>query len=722
MKRLLSALVSAALLLNIGAGIMNAVPLNTETAIAASNDFQDASLSEYHISTAQDLVDFNKSDLDFQGKTVYLDADIDMDGISWSPRDFFGCFDGQYHTVSNLKQGSGGLFRYNYGIVYRLNLEQYEFSAVSSYHAVLLREGESPRKGYIGYVTGLSEGSIYFYNEPAYVGGICSYNYGKIYGCTANGECKIRVEKDGNFDAFYYYNVNPDYQGEFSGSICAVNVGEIAYCTGNESISGAGSGSIKNCAPDYPWTRDEVNGIELTDEIAAAGALVVSPESLDLYEGTSRQISATVNGRSVSASYRAADPDIVEITGSSDSADRYVEAKAAGDTTIEISFGKQKKTVAVHVSALGELTVSPEYISLREGDTQEISITVNGKPVTNDLPYSITSENSKIAAVSSTTVTAKSYGYTKIQVKLGDQVKYIDVEVFGNIKAIPANDFSDMDADEFRITTPEGMLAFAEACRFSWDKFLYKTVYLDADIDMTDQGYIAPPCFPGTFDGRNHTITGLSARIGAGGDQWTNSDGQQYDLPCDRGLLVDQNDGVIYRLTLDDISITAIRSVGIFEKIEYIDEYQYTIEYIPTSIIAPRVGGICAANCGIISDCYVWGKVELENACSPYVEQYACAYDVFGNEIKDSGYYAETWPDDYYIDDYKYSLEDQSTPAGDVTDDSVFNTADAVALQKWLLTAPKAGLNNWRAGDLNGDSKLSAADLSLMKRALLQNN
>ena len=59
-------------------------------------------------------------------------------------------------------------------------------------------------------------------------------------------------------------------------------------------------------------------------------------------------------------------------------------------------------------------------------------------------------------------------------------------------------------------------------------------------------------------------------------------------------------------------------------------------------------------------------------------------------------------------------------PAGDVNGDGVFNTADAVLLQKWLLAVPDTQLADRNAADFSNDNKLNAADLSLMKQALLK--
>ena len=67
---------------------------------------------------------------------------------------------------------------------------------------------------------------------------------------------------------------------------------------------------------------------------------------------------------------------------------------------------------------------------------------------------------------------------------------------------------------------------------------------------------------------------------------------------------------------------------------------------------------------------------------------------------------------------------DGETPAkdevrGDVNGDGEFNIADAVTLQKWLISDTKTKLTNWQAGDLCKDSNLDVFDLCVMKRELL---
>ncbi len=65
------------------------------------------------------------------------------------------------------------------------------------------------------------------------------------------------------------------------------------------------------------------------------------------------------------------------------------------------------------------------------------------------------------------------------------------------------------------------------------------------------------------------------------------------------------------------------------------------------------------------------------------------------------------------------AAESDETLRGDVTADGKCSIADAVLLQKYLLTMETA-LPDWNAGDLDGNGKLNAADLTLLKRILMK--
>lgn len=56
---------------------------------------------------------------------------------------------------------------------------------------------------------------------------------------------------------------------------------------------------------------------------------------------------------------------------------------------------------------------------------------------------------------------------------------------------------------------------------------------------------------------------------------------------------------------------------------------------------------------------------------------------------------------------------------GDVNADGIFNLSDAVLFQKWIINAPGARLDDWKAADLTGDGWLDSIDLCLMKNGLI---
>ncbi len=64
--------------------------------------------------------------------------------------------------------------------------------------------------------------------------------------------------------------------------------------------------------------------------------------------------------------------------------------------------------------------------------------------------------------------------------------------------------------------------------------------------------------------------------------------------------------------------------------------------------------------------------------------------------------------------------QDTAFIMGDVNGDGAFGVSDAVLLQKWLSAVPDTHLADWRAADFCADNQLNVCDLTLMKRALLE--
>lgn len=59
---------------------------------------------------------------------------------------------------------------------------------------------------------------------------------------------------------------------------------------------------------------------------------------------------------------------------------------------------------------------------------------------------------------------------------------------------------------------------------------------------------------------------------------------------------------------------------------------------------------------------------------------------------------------------------------GDLNSDGVFNVADVVLLQKWLLADIETYLPSWKSADFISDNKLDVFDLCSMRRALVSSS
>ena len=68
---------------------------------------------------------------------------------------------------------------------------------------------------------------------------------------------------------------------------------------------------------------------------------------------------------------------------------------------------------------------------------------------------------------------------------------------------------------------------------------------------------------------------------------------------------------------------------------------------------------------------------------------------------------------------YLFIVSEEPFVQGDCNGDGVFNVADALLLQKWLLAVPDTHFANWEAADLCKDGELNVFDLYVMKSKLI---
>ena len=235
-----------------------------------------------YLRTAEDLAGFSRNctlDSWSQGKTVYLEADIDLTGVDFAPIPTFGgTFEGQGHTISGLSiTGSGnvrGLFRYIQppGSVRDLHVSG-SISPADRKNVLGglagKNQGTITMCSFSGTVSGLdSIGGIAGINEAQgeiincafsgsvtgehYVGGIAGQNYGSIIQCENSGSINTtEVDTELDLDALNREQLN-----------AAENV---PVCTDIGGIAGFSSGILQSCvntgAVGYAHVGYNIGGI-----------------------------------------------------------------------------------------------------------------------------------------------------------------------------------------------------------------------------------------------------------------------------------------------------------------------------------------------------------------------------------------------------------------------------------------------------------------------------
>ena len=265
-SKLLSLLLAAVLLLSLAA----------PAALAAG------SADVVYLRTAEDLAELSKNctlDSWSQGKTVYLEADIDLTGTDFAPIPTFGgTFEGQGHTISGLSlTGSGnvrGLFRYIQpsGAVRDLSVEGWidpmdrknTLGGIAGNNQGLLSNcsfhGTVRGADYIGGLVGTNESTGQIINctfsgavtGEHYVGGIAGQNGGSIIRCANSGSINTtEVDAELNLD-----NLNQEQ----------LNAAEnVPVCTDIGGITGFSSGILQSCvntgAVGYAHVGYNIGGI-----------------------------------------------------------------------------------------------------------------------------------------------------------------------------------------------------------------------------------------------------------------------------------------------------------------------------------------------------------------------------------------------------------------------------------------------------------------------------
>ena len=268
-------------------------------------DWYDASLDEYHLSTAEELIGLHKvvsSRKSLSEKTVYLDNDIVLNDISdyenwettapanvWESigylssdnKSFSGTFDGQGHSIIGLYSTTGGLFAYLSNATVKNVILSNEYVKTSSTCGGLANSSSSSTLdgiGVNGSISGETAGGLVgdfdgtmsnCYNKASvngsdYSGGLTgnlngtintSYNIGKV-----TGSCEGGISGKGSsvtLNKAYYANANTKGIGS------ATSDSAIAKSDANmkkESFAISLGDAFVYVKGNYPRLAWEVNG------------------------------------------------------------------------------------------------------------------------------------------------------------------------------------------------------------------------------------------------------------------------------------------------------------------------------------------------------------------------------------------------------------------------------------------------------------------------------
>lgn len=144
-------------------------------------------VDEFYISTASEFRSFanavNSGEV-FEGKTIYLTNDIDLENSNWIPIDmFYGTFEGNGHVVSNIHLSSNapygelGLFACNYGTIRNLGVKNIYYDVTEDIGPLIIGSVVSRNFGLVYSCFNASNINLDFeYFTDIYVGGICGEN------------------------------------------------------------------------------------------------------------------------------------------------------------------------------------------------------------------------------------------------------------------------------------------------------------------------------------------------------------------------------------------------------------------------------------------------------------------------------------------------------------------------------------------------------------------
>ena len=356
----------------------------------------------------------------FKGDTIYLNVDVDLDNHNWDPigtavpgekNRFYGSFDGQGHTISNLKVAEGHYYAGLFGQIATYDYSQ-TFSNVTINNAVVVATDETEsgkNKEAAGALIGRANGTI-------------------IENCHVTGEINISGDRFVGGLLGHSYAQISDCSVEASGTIKA-NTWQAGGLVGSHSATDTYISSVKNCSV----IGSEYAGLNITSYYAsvggAIGAVSVSGVGSTTMEGITV---ANVSIAADSEDYGSGIAYVASGYTATKSTTGNVSATLGGEECVATDAGSVAAAVAeVDGTYYADFEADEAFAALKEGSVIKLldDVTPSGEIT---LPENVTIQGNgktiNATVVASGDVTFEEYtkiknfnaGYNKPTITIGE--------------------------------------------------------------------------------------------------------------------------------------------------------------------------------------------------------------------------------------------------------------------------------------------------------------
>lgn len=413
MKKFLATLLTVAMVLSTMSFVAMAddTTVSVWNGIAVDTSWYNAAETEYVINSAAEFAGLaelvNNGETKFNGKTVKLAVDIDLDQHDWTPigsdeadTSFRGNFDGQGHTISNLLVSKDddylGLFGYagvggDQGVVYFKDLTLNNATVISTVT-------NSHAGSYVGGVC--ANARVCTFNNVDLTGEINIQGYGYVGGIVGHSYATMT-----DCDVYAYGSINCNYWG------CGALIGYMG--------EGMKEG-IKNCTV----ISDEDNGgLGLWSAYGGIGA------AAGLLEDDSTLDSVSVKDVSIDSN---SDYCVGYISGGNSSTNSFVENIDVRVNGVEHTPDDANATLnpVVKIGNKCYATLQLAVDSAAEGDTIKIIGDITAEEATSKDDMIVIDKDITISG-STLAKTAKTLTNVAFNVKEGSKVKFDSLNFAG---------------------------------------------------------------------------------------------------------------------------------------------------------------------------------------------------------------------------------------------------------------------------------------------------